>query len=345
MLPGAVASRGRHASDQQGGHPAQLPVPLVPAGWVGVGRDAMTARAVEVRLGAFGWRIAFVGCEQEARGFAGILTGWDAQLAWADQDRPADVTIWRHGEGYRWRSATLTRPLMWRTRPPLTRMEAICDVHDALFDWYLARRPGHLCLHAGAVRIGGALVVFPSVGKAGKSTLVTELAARGHQVLCDDVLPIEPRRGSGVALGIAPRLRRPLPVTVGADFRAFVERRAGPRNRYWMYVCLAEGEIAPLGAEHPIEGLVLLARQSERCRARLEPISRTEILSELILQDFADGVPAAQRLDRLIAIVETARCYRLRYHTTSSAARALEGAFGRAEHESARGGIERRAGP
>jgi hypothetical protein len=41
---------------------------------------------------------------------------------------------------------------------------------------------------------------------------------------------------------------------------------------------------------------------------------------ELILQDFADAVPAADKLDRLIAVIEGARCFRLSYATVSSAA-------------------------
>jgi len=82
-----------------------------------------------------------------------------------------------------------------------------------------------------------------------------------------------------------------------------------------------------------LSGLVLLARDPAHRRARLEPVSRAEILRELILQDFADAVPATEKLDRLIAVVEGARCFRLSYATASSAADVLRREFG-ADHSS-----------
>src|SRR5690606_26280127 len=232
------------------------------------------------------------------------------------------------GRGFAWHSARLSQPLRWGERTPRTAMQVIGDVHDVLFDWFLAARPQHLSLHAAAARFGDACVCFPSVARAGKSTLMIELARRGHAVLCDDVLPLEPQQNRAVGLGIAPRLRLPVPPEAGAAFRRFLAEREGPASHRLMYACLRPGEIAPLGTELPIAGLVLLARDPGHRRARLEPVSRAEILRELILQDFADAVPATEKLDRLIAVLEAARCFRLTYATISSAADALSRAFG-----------------
>src|SRR5690606_31987274 len=163
-----------------------------------------------VTLGAFDWRIAFRGAEKAAAGFARILTGWNVLLEQGDGSA-ADVLIECSGRGFTWHSTRMSQPLRWTERTPRTTMQVIGDVHDVLFDWFLAIRPQHLSLHAAAARFGDACVCFPSVAKAGKSTLMIELARRGHQVLCDDVMPLEPQRNRALGLGIAPRLRLPLP--------------------------------------------------------------------------------------------------------------------------------------
>ncbi len=293
-----------------------------------------------VTLGAFNWRIAFRGAEKAAAGFARILTGWNVSPEEGDGG-VADVLITRSGRGFSWHSAHVSQPLRWGERTPRTAMQVIGDVHDVLFDWFLAARPQHLSLHAAAARFGEACVCFPSVARAGKSTLMIELARRGHQVLCDDVLPLEPQRNRALGLGIAPRLRLPLPAEASAAFRHFLAERQGPQSHRLMYACLRPGEIAPLGTEVPIAGLVLLARDSRHRRARLEPISRAEVLRELILQDFAGAVPAPEKLDRLIAVIEAARCFRLTYATMSSAADVLRRAFGPARSSDTNASLSR----
>lgn len=293
-----------------------------------------------VTLGTFGWRIAFRGAEKAAAGFARILTGWDVSVE-EGHGSAADVLITRSGRGFSWHSARMSEPLRWTERTPRTAIQVIGDVHDVLFDWFLAARPQHLSLHAAAARFGDACVCFPSVARAGKSTLMIELARRGHQVLCDDVLPLGPQQNRALGLGIAPRLRLPLPPEASAAFRRFLAEREGPQSHRLMYACLHPGEIAPLGTELPIAGLVLLARDSRHHRAGLGPISRAEVLRELILQDFADAVPAPEKLDRLIGVLEGARCFRLRYATMSSAVDVLRRAFGPARSSDTNASLSR----
>jgi hypothetical protein len=201
-------------------------------------------------------------------------------------------------------------------------MNVICDVHDVFFDWFLQENPRHLCLHAAAVRVGRGLVCFPSVHKAGKSTLCVALAALGRLVYCDDVLPIEPRNNNGIAMGIMPRLRRPLPAEVRHALLDFIKARGGPADKDWLYVKLRESEIAPFGEQAPITSLVLLDRK-RRGNARLVQVGRSEMLKELILQNFADQIPPAAIMDRLLAITLRAQCSRLHYSRISDAAKLL----------------------
>ena len=205
-------------------------------------------------------------------------------------------------------------------------MNVIRDVHDVMFDWFLNDRPAHLCLHAAAVRIGSGLVCFPSIHKAGKSTLCTTLAAAGQTVYCDDVLPIEPKRNHGVAMGISPILRRPLPAHLSAPLLDFIAARKGPANRGWLYVRLGEKEIAPFGKRAPIRAFVFLDRRS-RSRAKLEPVDKSDMLKKLILQNFAEQVRPVETLDRLLSITRSAQCCQLRFDRVCDAGKLLVDTF------------------
>ncbi|MCC5967691.1 MAG: hypothetical protein JJU24_16315 [Natronohydrobacter sp.] len=54
------------------------------------------------------------------------------------------------------------------------------------------------------------------------------------EVFCDDVPPM-PSNGIAIGLGIAPRLRLPLPDTVSPAFKAHVARHTGPRDNRYAY--------------------------------------------------------------------------------------------------------------
>src|SRR5262249_52962005 len=49
---------------------------------------------------------------------------------------------------------------------------------------------GTTCLHASAVLLDGKLLAFSGASGAGKSTIAAALAARGCQLVSDDVLPL-----------------------------------------------------------------------------------------------------------------------------------------------------------
>jgi hypothetical protein len=63
---------------------------------------------------------------------------------------------------------------------------------------------GHLVLHGNAFRVGDACAVVLGHSGAGKSTLAAEMHRRGHDVLSDDVVPID---AEGRALAGSPRLK------------------------------------------------------------------------------------------------------------------------------------------
>jgi hypothetical protein len=278
---------------------------------------------LKLSLSATGWTIAFTECPDVVGGLEAILHGWG--LRRIARGAP-DAEITRICEGYVWESAERPKPVMWDRKPPGTAMNVISDVHDVMFDWFLADHPDLLCLHAGAVDLGRGLLCFPSVGRAGKSTLCVALTERGHHFYCDDVLPIDPQSLSGIAMGIAPLLRKPLPRTLGKKLARFIAERKGPSSRYWTYLRLSRREIAPHGDRKPILALVLLERRKSS-QAELFPVRKSEMLKEAILQNFGARATPGMILDNLAKLIESRDCYRLIYDDVNEAADLLGARF------------------
>lgn len=85
------------------------------------------------------------------------------------------------------------------TPPDVVRLFLLGTAFGAL----LLQR-GHLVLHGNAFRVGDACAVVLGHSGAGKSTLAAEMHRRGHDVLSDDVVPID---AQGRALPGWPRIK------------------------------------------------------------------------------------------------------------------------------------------
>ena len=103
----------------------------------------------------------------------------------------------------------------------------------------------------------------------------------------------------------------------------------------WVYVRLGRGELAPFGDRAPIKAFVRLRRKNLGS-AKLEPVTKSQMLKELVLQNFADQVPPVQILDRLLSITEAAQCCQLQFDTIGDAAKLLVDKFGSAARTSGR---------
>ena len=83
-------------------------------------------------------------------------------------------------------------------------------------------RQGRLVLHASAVEIDGAALVFVGLSGRGKSTLATSFALQGHALVVDDGLLLEPSAHGWMALPgeAAVRLRRDSQAWLDARLKA-----------------------------------------------------------------------------------------------------------------------------
>ncbi|MDX1782060.1 MAG: hypothetical protein R3256_12165, partial [Thalassovita sp.] len=221
-------------------------------------------------------------------------------------------------------------PEKWKTITPqgaqpcqeLDPVNTVCDLIVELSWEQIRSRSDLLCLHAAGIEFAGRLVVFPNQHRAGKSTLSAALARLGHAIYSDDFLPIarapETRALQGLANGIAPRLRLPLPQGASAAFRAFVETDSGPSNRQYKYI--TDCPLPAHGEQLPIGAIVLLDRRDTPEPARLEPLSEAEAISALILQNFARHMHGAEILRALAAMAHDLPLYRLVFSDVEDAA-------------------------
>jgi len=232
------------------------------------------------------------------------------------------ITLHKIADAYERHSAWLPKPIGFSDP-----VDTVCDFIVDLIHAYVADHEKLLCLHGAAVELKTGLMVFPNTYRAGKSILSLKLVSCGARLFSDDVLPIRHQSNAGIALGILPRLRLPLPETAGPALADFIHHRNGPQNTRYGYIRLDENELAPRGTEAPVTTITTLERSAET-KPSLQPARKSEVVKDMILRNFARQNPAIEIVDRLHTIVEQAECYTLIYDTLDQATELLEEAFG-----------------
>ncbi len=256
-----------------------------------------------------------------AESLAGITRGWAWQPVPAGTDAAelASIRVGWAGDGYVVDSAWLGAPMIG-----LSAVGAACSIACDLGLASIDADGQGIGLHCGAVEIGGRLVVLAGPRRAGKSTLVSRLGADGVRVYADDILPLGPGDVTGVALGIAPRLRLPLPRQACPAFRAHVAAHVAAMDDRYGYVM--PPDLAPRGSEAPI-GVILLLDRRPRTRARLRAATRADALRLLVLRNLASGHDPAPLIARLEALVDRAEVCWLEYAGIDEAAALVRTAF------------------
>lgn len=248
-----------------------------------------------------------------------VLARWPHHSLAAATDIPPFVSIAASGGGQKW---TLTvpganaMPRQWDT------VNTVCDL-VAEMAWERLRSEAELlCLHAAAADFGGRLVVFPNARRAGKSTLAAALARLGRRLFTDDFVPIRVDAEAGVFLGVAngvaPRIRLPLPENFSDAFRNWVAGDRGPANAQYKY--LVDTELAPHGDTLPLGAMVLLDRQDSPVAPMLTAIPREDALASMISQNFARAHHAGMILRSIDTLTQHLPVFRLTYHHAEEAA-------------------------
>jgi hypothetical protein len=129
-----------------------------------------------------------------------------------------------------------------------------------------------------------------------------------------------------MSLGIAPRLRLPLPPSASPGVRDFLDGHVAATNRNYLYLRLPPETRPAFGRSAPIGAIVLLDRR-DGAPASLQPASRGDGLETLVLQRLWDGIDAADTLRRLRSLIERTPCFRLVYSDLDEACATLRERF------------------
>jgi hypothetical protein len=201
---------------------------------------------------------------------------------------------------------------------------ALCGIVADMHTAHAEAHPGTLTLHCGAVLFHDFLVALAGPHRAGKSTLIARLSAEPDlSVFCDDVLPLD-SEGRGIALGIAPRLRLPLPPTASDAFHRHVATHLGPADDRYGYVCAPT--VARHGRRAPLGALVVLERR-ESSPARLHRLDPDSAIQQILARNIGDLGTADHAFGLVRDTARRARCLTLVYSDLEEAVALLRQAF------------------
>ncbi|MDF2094423.1 PqqD family protein [Aquibaculum arenosum] len=264
--------------------------------------------------------VAFEGAGPVLYELEGVLRGWPRwPVAAAGAASEPMISVDRCRGGYAisvsWRNDGYVEP---------TPVSALCSLVVDLVEAYVRSEPGRLCLHCAAVKVDGRLLVFPAASRAGKSTLTARLAAAGRQAFTDDLLALDLYNGKGMAFGVPPRLRRPLPPGLDPAFTAFIEEHAGPKDAYYAYLDLPPDRQAHFGTVAPLGAVVLLERDPGVLQARLEPAEPAHALRLLLGQSLTIQGCGSRLLEDLHDLLAARPCLTLHYSDLEQAVALLQ---------------------
>ncbi|MDN3556753.1 PqqD family peptide modification chaperone [Halomonas maura] len=246
------------------------------------------------------------------------MPGWPLARWPAPAARSRELSAWREGSGYCQAVPGRSRP---RRLPGLAT--ASCSLIADLISLLLDARPQMVGLHCAAVEVAGRLVLFPATHRAGKSLLSAAFAAAGYRVFGDDVLMLSDD-GQGRALGIAPRLRLPLPPSLSPELARFIAEHDGVSDDRYRYLALDDDRLAGHGEARPIGAIVMLDRLLGTPAASLSRLSPGDGLLQLLGQSLAgEDHDPARLLERLLPMMHDLPCRLLRYDDPMAAVEAV----------------------
>jgi hypothetical protein len=255
-----------------------------------------------------------------------LMTGWTPDVTSMRRENQA-AQLPQHVSKIRGDKARYDLHSPWLNQPlrGLMAASAACGVVADISQAFCNQHRGCLGLHCGAVQINGQLVVLTGPARAGKSTLISRLTAEPDMtVFCDDILPVL-EDGLAFGLGLAPRLRLPLPDNVTDAFRAHVDACMGPADRRYGYLC--GPNIAPHGTRAPISAFIVLARGQDT-PAQLHRMESTEAVQHLVRQNISAPGEGTEHFDQVTRLAQNLLCLKMVYSDLEDAVDLLRRAFG-----------------
>ncbi|MBF0679275.1 MAG: PqqD family protein [Devosia sp.] len=203
----------------------------------------------------------------------------------------------------------LASPWLEEEQTAESETSAACALLVEMARSWLHAHPGMLCLHCAAFEANGRLIILAGTNRAGKSTLAAALGAAGARLYCDDMLPLT-AEGAGIAFGIPPRLRLPVPPALEGSLAAEAARDLVSADERYGYT--SPTNLAPHGATAPLGGIVLIDR-ADTGAPDFYHVERSEALSQLLLRNLHRDIGAKATIDRLLDIAGSVPVIRMQY--------------------------------
>ncbi len=127
-----------------------------------------------------------------------------------------------------------------------------------------------------------------------------------------------------MALGVAPRLRLPLPAKASMHFKQFARQHMGPHDSRYGYLCASN--VALHGVRLPLGAIVVLDRQTDT-PACLHTVNEDDALFYTLEQNMGQFNSPGEALATTQALLGKITCVRLVYSNLEEAVQLLRKAF------------------
>ncbi|MBT6801355.1 MAG: hypothetical protein HOA41_06740, partial [Rhodospirillales bacterium] len=265
--------------------------------------------------------VSVIDCPDFTEWVMPLLNGWTLSALKASDAKPSAITVSRKGDTFHLESNRIKGNETYHGR-----IYIACGFLVELMVAYGYSDDRLISLHAGGVVMDDKLVLFPASGKTGKSLLTAQCAFRGAAVFSDDIIPVNVKTGNACALGVAPRMRLPIPDSISAESAAWIKKASGLTSKHYAYLDLAtdapESLLAPVGEERPLGAIIRLFRE-EGTSPKISEASRPEIMRLMIRQHFG-AAPATEMVEQFAHLVTSVPCYNLHYGGGDDALELLE---------------------
>ena len=243
-----------------------------------------------------------------------LFSGWPWREGAAEAPH---LRIARQGAGY-----AVDVPGL-EPQPAANAVEAAHMLVGSLIAHLIRGRDSLVSFHAASVQTRTGLVVCLGASFAGKSSVGLHAAAQGARFFGDDRIVVE--LGSaphGIAQGLAPKLRLPVPEDAGDAFRRFLDAHRAREAQGLLWLDLDATAAASFGEARKLAGFVLLDR-SDGAATSIAPASRAKTTEALLRHAFAPGVPVAGLVGRMAALAAAVPADTVRFASSREAAAAV----------------------
>ena len=208
-------------------------------------------------------------------------------------------------------------------QPAANAVEAAHMLVGSLIAHLIRGRDSLISFHAASFQARGGLIVCLGASFTGKSSVGLHAAAQGARFFGDDRIVVE--LGStphGIAQGLAPKFRLPVPEDAGEAFRRFLDTHRAREGQGLLWLELDAAMAASFGEARKLAGFVLLDR-SEDAVTSIAPASRAKATEALLRHAFAPGVPVAGLVGRMAALAAAVPADTVRFASSREAAAAV----------------------